>query len=64
METTATKTETCEKCLHWNKVETDQGECRRQPPQAIIFKVNEEVKYETRFPTTQSSDWCGEFAAR
>ena len=61
---TATKTETCAKCAYWNAKGTDDGECRRQPPQAISFKVNEEVKFETRFPMTAADDWCGEFSAK
>jgi len=61
---TATKTETCAKCEYWNAKASDEGECRRQPPQAISFKVNEEVKFETRFPMTASDDWCGEFSAK
>lgn len=64
MQSTATKTEACSKCEYWNKAESDQGECRRQPPQAVTFKVNDEVKFETRFPTTKAEDWCGEFSAR
>jgi hypothetical protein len=61
---TITKTETCSKCAYWNSQEASEGECRRQPPQAIIFKVNDTVTYETRFPTTKAEDWCGEFSAQ
>jgi len=64
METTVSKTETCSKCAHWNELTSNSGECRRQPPQAISFKVNDEVKFETRFPTTADKDWCGEFSAK
>ena len=61
---TATKTDTCIKCEYWNATGEAEGECRRQPPQAISFKVNDEVTYETRFPTTKADDWCGEFSAK
>jgi len=61
---TATKTATCVKCSHWNPTESAKGECRRQPPQAISFKVDNDVKFETRFPVTNESDWCGEFSAK
>lgn len=61
---TATKTDTCAKCAHWNPTESSMGECRRQPPQAISFKVDNDVKFETRFPVTSESDWCGEFSAK
>ncbi|MFQ3270305.1 MAG: hypothetical protein ACI9A1_000619 [Lentimonas sp.] len=64
--TTETKavTSTCAKCTYWNAQEPDQGECRRQPPQAISFKVDSETKFETRFPETAATDWCGEFKAQ
>jgi len=61
---TQTKNETCANCAHWNPISSDEGECRRHPPQAISFKVDDEVRFETRFPKTAGDDWCGEFAAR
>ncbi len=64
METIATKTDTCAKCAYWNEVSSGAGECRRQPPQAISFKVSDEVKFETLFPSTKAEDWCGEFSAK
>ena len=60
---TAAKTDTCATCKYWNPASADQGECRRRPPQAIVFKVGDDEKIETRFPTTQGSDWCGEHEA-
>ncbi len=60
----ATQTGTCVKCAYWNSQASDSGECRRQPPQAISFKVDSETKFETRFPQTTGSDWCGEFKAK
>lgn len=61
---TETRTKTCQSCRHWNALSQVEGECRRQPPQAISFKVNEEVRFETRFPQTTAQDWCGEFTAK
>lgn len=59
--TTTTRTKTCSTCLHWNETGADKGECRRQPPQAVSFRVDEGVVFETRFPETHAGDWCGEF---
>lgn len=61
---TSAKTETCAECAYWKSQTADNGECRRQPPQAISFKVDSETKFETRFPETMASDWCGEFKAK
>jgi hypothetical protein len=58
---TATKTDTCQKCAYWNAQSVDNGECRRHSPQSISFKLDSETKFETRFPNTVGSDWCGEF---
>ena len=58
------KTEVCVECAHWNPKGSDEGECRRQPPQAVTFRVDDEVKFETRFPTTKADDWCGEFTRK
>ncbi len=61
---TKTATDTCAACTYWNAESSGKGECRRQPPQAISFKVGEDVRFETKFPVTSASDWCGEFAAK
>ncbi len=61
---TNTRTETCSQCKFWNASTADEGECRRQPPQAISFRVGDDLKFETRFPVTASDDWCGEFAQK
>ena len=58
--TTTTQTKTCEACKHWNASGEGHGECRRHAPQAIAFTVADEVKFESRFPTTQKDDWCGD----
>jgi hypothetical protein len=61
---TSAQTDTCAHCAYWKPQASDNGECRRQPPQAITFKVDSETKFETRFPETMAGDWCGEFKAK
>lgn len=61
MEMTKTVTKSCAACAHWNRVEGSEGECRVRAPQTIVFKVDEETQFETIFPVTSESDWCGEF---
>ena len=60
---TIAKTAACEKCAYWNKMSAGEGECRRNAPQSVVFAVDEDTKFETRFPVTASDDWCGEFKA-
>ncbi len=62
MKTTQTTTRACEACAFWNKT-GDNGECRRHAPQMIAFEVDDEVKFESKFPVTEASDWCGDFEA-
>lgn len=62
--TKASDIKTCESCAYWNSTAAAEGECRRQPPQAISFRVDEQTRFETRFPVTQASDWCGEYSAK
>ncbi len=61
---TDTRTQTCTSCRHWKNLSSGEGECRRRPPQAITFTINDEVRFETRFPMTRAQDWCGEYAAQ
>ena len=58
---TTTKTKACGQCVHWNSLDANSGECRRHAPQMVAFEVDEEVKFESRFPVTASDDWCGDF---
>ncbi|MGJ8633176.1 MAG: hypothetical protein ACSHX7_04590 [Luteolibacter sp.] len=60
-ETITSETAACSKCAHWNTTAADKGECRRSAPQALVFTVDNETKFESRFPTTAAADWCGEF---
>ncbi|MEM7697865.1 MAG: hypothetical protein AAF236_05615 [Verrucomicrobiota bacterium] len=55
--------EACSTCAYWKSTNDSTGSCRRQPPQAIRFEVDQEVQFETRFPSTSADDWCGEFRA-
>lgn len=58
---TDVQTKTCQSCQHWNATNSGKGECRRRAPQAVVFNVADEVKFESRFPVTSSDDWCGDF---
>lgn len=61
---TQSATKVCSNCTHWNKVSDASGECRRHAPQTVVFKVDENVKFESRFPATKPADWCGDFQIR
>lgn len=61
---TAIQAKACAKCVHWNQVTKNKGECRRHAPQSVVFKVDGDVKFDSRFPTTAGSDWCGDFKAQ
>lgn len=53
----------CASCNFWNaKQGSDQGQCRRHAPQTVVFNVDAGVKFESRFPETQASDWCGDYS--
>lgn len=61
----ATSAKACGQCLHWKaKAATNAGECRRHAPQTVAFQVDESVKFESRFPETQASDWCGDYTPK
>lgn len=61
---TSIKTESCGKCFFWKPASGDAGVCRRQPPRSMRFEVDDKIQFVSRFPTTSSSDWCGEFKAK
>ncbi|MDP0492229.1 MAG: hypothetical protein Q7Q71_14360 [Verrucomicrobiota bacterium JB023] len=61
MTSTETKTKTCHNCAHWKALETETGECRRHAPQTIVFEIDDKTSIESRFPTTNEHDWCGDF---
>jgi len=58
---TATTTKACADCVHWKAGASGEGECRRHAPQLISFEVDDDVSIQSRFPTTSSNDWCGDF---
>ena len=57
----ATSAKACANCIHWKALASSTGECRRHAPQTVAFQVDEGVKFESRFPETAASDWCGDF---
>jgi len=61
---TSTKTAACGKCVYWHSSESSKGECRRHAPQTVVFKVDDEVQYESTFPKTKAEDWCGDFESK
>lgn len=61
-QTVATKA--CAVCAHYNAVSASLGECRRHSPQTIAFRIDENTKFESRFPNIKPTDWCGEFFAK
>ena len=63
MQATETSTKNCQACAYW-KSSSETGECRRHAPQNIVFEVNDKVSVESRFPTTEASDWCGDFTEK
>ncbi len=58
---TAAKTKACATCTHFKATTTTKGECRRHAPQTVVFNVDDKVKFESRFPSTKATDWCGEY---
>jgi hypothetical protein len=61
---TLTKQAACEACTYWKHTEADKGECHRHAPMAIVFSVDDKVRFESRFPTTAGRDWCGDFSRK
>ncbi|MEX1049695.1 MAG: hypothetical protein WED15_09210 [Akkermansiaceae bacterium] len=62
---TKTTTRACGNCAYWNQTDEEGdplGECRRHAPQTIAFEIDEEVKFESMFPVTADTDWCGDFS--
>jgi hypothetical protein len=47
--------QTCSNCKFWKEY-VQSGTCQKHPP-VIVPTGNE---YVTRFPVTNSDDWCGE----
>lgn len=60
--TTKTVAKSCAACAHYKSNTATLGECRRHSPQTVAFQVDAGVKFESRFPQTKASDWCGDFA--
>ncbi len=45
----------CESCRYWKPIKADLGLCRLGPP--VIADGG------SMWPTTEPSDWCGEYAS-
>lgn len=58
---TTTQTKACGACTYWKDTGNGEGECHRHAPQAIAFNVDDQLKVESRFPSTTKDDWCGDF---
>jgi len=54
----------CSACVHWKSNSSSEGECRRHAPQTVVFKVDGDAEYRSKFPVTAGSDWCGDFFAK
>lgn len=61
---TSISTAACGKCVYWQTTDAMAGECRRHAPQTVVFKVDDQVEFESTFPATQAEDWCGDFEAK
>ncbi|WP_442891210.1 hypothetical protein [Congregicoccus parvus] len=59
---TTTVAKACSACAYWKSSSATFGECRRHAPQTVVFKVDADTKFESRFPETKAADWCGDFA--
>ncbi|MCF3649299.1 hypothetical protein [Synoicihabitans lomoniglobus] len=60
---TTTETKACATCTHFKAAADGNGECHRRAPQIVTFQVDENVKFESRFPAVAATDWCGEYSA-
>lgn len=61
MSSTTTTHMACKDCTFWNLLEANQGQCRRHAPQLVAFEVDDQVKFQSKFPVTAGEDWCGDF---
>lgn len=58
---THSSTAVCSTCQYWSSdAKASKGECRRHAPQMLVFQVDANVKFESRFPITLGADWCGD----
>lgn len=76
MTASAERTNTCDCCIFWDRVDPRQptkGLCRRYPPSnssvlmpqqnALTRDVQMALRINQHVPTTDASEWCGEFKA-
>jgi hypothetical protein len=54
----------CGECRYWKphaaRDDWPDGHCRRSPPSMIVTDAGEVVE-ESRWPSTERNDWCGEW---
>lgn len=54
----------CSSCTYWLQLEgAEQGSCRRYAAQPIAH-VGDASDLRVSWPTTEPTDWCGEYGAR
>lgn len=64
----------CADCKFWEKLQGQQGGCRRYPP-AVHSRMEDQyvgaspdrhtvLMIESTFPQTEADSWCGEFQQR
>jgi hypothetical protein len=53
----------CENCRFFEHTgrTREEGECRFDPPQALVQVVSENSVINSAWPTVAASDWCGKF---
>ena len=51
----------CSSCDNWLVIEEPKGECRSHSPQALAVQEGNKTIFETIFPQTIATDWCGDF---
>ena len=61
MKTVKTEANICAACANWNQKSDAEGECRAHAPQTVVFQVDDDTRFETRFPVTKAEDWCGDY---
>lgn len=61
---TQTTSRACATCAFWDSENSNEGTCRRNAPQAVVFEVEDGTAFHTLFPETLASDWCGEYEKR
>lgn len=71
MNETLIGSQVCEKCKFANKVNPQQLQCRRNPPQLMSAPMSQpsggkgiQFAYQTAFPLVGPDWWCGSFVPK